>query len=114
MFYTFPPEFGIVMAIIFVLFLVREGLKKAVNGLPSKNTTDFKKPFIELDVKPVSEGDEVGYAYEHDGKYEVHVKNKRKKASLYLEAESIEELTWKVKDTFRAWSITGKKEPGRA
>jgi len=48
-----------------------------------------------------------------DGRYTAHIENKRKKAKLDIEADSQEELTQKVADTFRAWAITGKKKPGR-
>lgn len=73
----------------------------------------FASPFIVLDVKPVSEGDKVRYAYHLDGKYTALIENKRKKARLDIVAASEKELTEKVQDTFRAWAIVGKKEPGR-
>ena len=72
----------------------------------------FASPFIEPNVKPVSEGDKVRYAYHLDGKYTALIENRRKKARLDIEADSEEELARKVQDTFKAWAFTGKKKPG--
>jgi hypothetical protein len=94
------------------------GVRALVRSIlsPSRGRTkiQFVTPFIELDVKPVSEGDKVRYAYHLDGKYTALIENRRKKARLDIEADSEEELARKVQDTFRAWSVVGKKEPGRS
>ena len=72
----------------------------------------FKAPFTDLDVKPVSDGDRVVYAYFLKGKYTALIENKRKKAKLEFKAGTKENLESMVQDTFRAWAIAGKKKPG--
>ena len=67
-------------------------------------------PFLKLDVKPVSEGDTISYAFLSEGRYFAHIENKRKHAKLDLEADSLEELKEMVESTFQAWAITGKKK----
>lgn len=110
MFYLFPPEFGLFIAAILIVFLFREGIHKMTGGYNGKAKIEYGSPFIELNVKPVSEGDRVAYVYSLEGKYTAHIENERKHAKLDLEAKSKEELEKKVQDTFRAWSVTGKKK----
>lgn len=66
-------------------------------------------PYIELGVEPVSEGDEVRFAYKIENRYLANVRNKKKHAELDLEADSEEKLRRKVQETFKAWSQGGKK-----
>ncbi len=89
------------------------GAKSVARGLFStraKGNVSIANPFIELDVKPVSEGDRVSYAYLLNGRYTAHIENKRKKAKLDFKTDTKEELERMVQDTFRAWAITGKKK----
>ena len=94
-------------------WLAWEAISRTFQSTASRGKVVAASPFIELVVPLVSEGDEVSFAYMQDGRYTAHIENKRKKAKLDIEADSQEELTQKVADTFRAWAITGKKKPGR-
>ena len=107
--YLFPPEFGWFFIAVLIVFLFREGIRKMTGGNSGKAKIEYSTPFIELDVKPVSEGDRVTYAYCLEGKFTAHIENERKHAKLDLEADSREELEKKVQDTFKAWAVVGKK-----
>ena len=69
----------------------------------------IEPPFLDLDIKPVSEGDEIHYAYKLDGRYTAYIQNRCKRAKLEITANSKEELKEKIEDTFRAWAVTGHK-----
>ena len=84
-------------------------LKEMKNRRRGKVKVVIDGPYIELGVKPVSEGDEVRYAYKIDNRFVANVRNKKKHAELDLEADSEEELRSKVLETFKAWSQGGKK-----
>lgn len=111
MLYLFPPEFGLFIAAILIVFIFREGIHKMASGYGGKAKIEYSSPFIELNVKPVSEGDRVAYAYNLEGKYTAHIENESKRAKFDLEADSKEELEKKVQNTFKAWAIVGKKRP---
>lgn len=113
MIFFFSQVFVVFMAVVILGWFMREALRKLPRGGTDKINLESASPFLDLDVKPVSEGDEVWMAREEEGRYKATVRNKRKKTCLDLEADSKEELECKVQDTFRAWAITGKKKPGR-
>lgn len=89
------------------------GMKSVTRSLLSPSEGSMIRtpsPYIELDVKPVSEGDEVILASCRNGKYKASIANRRKKAMLEIEAGTRQELERKVQDTFRAWAIVGRKK----
>jgi hypothetical protein len=106
-----PPEAGAFLALVLIVILVRMLLQRKGSNSTRGTKIRFASPFLELDVQPVSENDEICYAYEHEGRYIAHIENKKKHAKLDLDAASKKELEKMVEDTFRAWAIVGKKEP---
>ena len=112
MFYLLSPTASVLMGLFVAGYAALTGAKSAAKALLSSSDCGdchYEKPFLELSVQPVSEGDTVRHAYKHKGKYMAWIENRRKKNRLDIEAESKEELERKVQDTFRAWAITGKK-----
>lgn len=104
------PDAGILMGLVLLVVLPFIFAKGVFGVFKPKQKIVFETPFLELDVKPVSEGDEISYAYKLDSRYHALVCNKRKHAKLDLEADSEEELRKKIESTFKAWSIVGKKK----
>lgn len=105
MFYLFPPEFGFCIVAVLIVFLIKEGIHKMTDGYSGNARIEYSSPFIEQDVKPVSEGDRVAYAFYLEEKYTACIENEGKHAKLDLEADSKEELEKK----FMAWAVVGKK-----
>ena len=105
----FLPEINGLLGIFLIVLILVYVLKGVKNRRSGKVKVVIDAPFIELGVKPGSEGDEVRYAYKLDNRYVANVRNKKKHAELDLEADSEEELRRKVEETFRAWSQGGKK-----
>lgn len=119
--YLLPIEIAPLVGLVLIGWLawalmgsLAKRLTRIGTGETAGSGATAASPFIELDVKPVSEGDEVRYAYHTaDDKYIALVENRLKKARLDIEAGSEEELRSKVADTFRAWAVVGRKKPGR-
>lgn len=88
----------IITPIAFVLSLIK---KRSSPGVCYK---EAPTPFFQIEAKPVSEGDEVMFAYEANNKYTASVKNKNKGKSDILIAQSKEELGRMVEETFKAWA----------
>jgi hypothetical protein len=107
--FLFPPEINVLFGVFLIVALLVYLLKWMKKSRNRKVKVVFDGPFIELDVNPVSEGDEIRYAYKLDNRYVANVRNKKKHANLDLEANSEEELRRKVQETFKAWSLGGKK-----
>ena len=112
MWHFISPEAAVLMGLALLAVLPFLFLKGVSGMFKSRRGIAFQSPFIELDVKPVSEGDEIRYAYKLDSRYHATVRNKRKHAKLDLEADSIEELRAMIESTFKAWPIVGKKKEG--
>ena len=119
MIYFLSTEAATLLGICLVLYLAWLGIKSMAKGLstpPAKDgmiTSQRKRrnehPYLDLNIKPVSDGDEIRYAYKLDGCYVAYIQNKRKNAKLEITAKSEKELREKIKDTFRAWAVTGYK-----
>lgn len=78
------------------------------------NEKDYISPFVDVEVKPVSSGDEVVYALRKDeGGCVAVVENKNKRCRLKIESDCPYNLRKKIQETFKAWAITGKKENGK-
>ena len=105
----FLPEINGLLGIFLIVLILVLVLKEVMNRRRGKVKVEIDGPFIELGVKPVSEGDEVRFAYKIDNRFVANVRNKKKHAELDLEADSEEELRRKVQETFYAWSQGGKK-----
>ena len=105
----FLPEINGLLGIFLILLILVFVLKEVKNRRSGKFKVVIEGPYIELGVEPVSEGDEVRYAYKIDNRFVANVRNKKKHAELDLEADSEEELRKKVQETFKAWSQGGKK-----
>ena len=105
----FLPEINGLLGIFLIVLILVYVLKGVKIRRSEKVKVVIDGPFIELGVKPVSEGDEVRYVYKIDNRYVANVRNKKKHAKLDLEANSEEELRSKVLETFKAWSQGGKK-----
>jgi hypothetical protein len=115
MFYYFPSWLGALVFLAIVAYFLYHGAKRLFSSLaytPSQSLTK-RLDILQLDVRPVSDGDEVFFVYCEKGKFKATIRNKRKHAELTLEAYSKKELEEKVNDTFRAWAITGKKKAGQ-
>lgn len=110
MFSFLPPEAGAFLALVVIVIFIRMLLQKKGSNSPRGVKIKFDSSFLELDVQPVSEGDNIKFAYEYEGRYIAHIENRKKHAKLELEAASKRELEKMVEDTFRAWAITGKKK----
>ncbi len=111
MFSFLPPEASIFLALVLIVIFIKMWFQgKSINSSRGAKIK-FASPFLDLDVQPVSEGDKVLFAYECEGRYISHIENKKKRAKLEVEATSKGELEKKIEDAFRAWAITGKKEP---
>jgi len=111
MFSFLPPEAGAFLALVVIVIFIRMLLQRKGSNSTRGTKIRFASSFLDLDVQPVSENDEICYAYEHEGRYVAHIENKKKHAKLDLDAASKKELEKMVEDTFRAWAIVGKKEP---
>lgn len=115
MFYILSPEAGTVLGLILIALLAYMFLKaffrKPAGSGRGIRSIAAGSPFLELDVTPVSEGDEVCHAYRLDGRYAARIENRHKNARLDVEAGSKEELERMVQDAFRAWSVSGRKKP---
>ena len=111
MFSFLPPEAGAFLALVVIVIFIRMLLQRKGSNNPRGVKIKFDSSFLELDVQPVSEGDNIKFAYEHEGRYVAHIENRKKHAKLDLDAASKKELEKMVEDTFRAWAIVGKKEP---
>ena len=105
----FLPEINGLLGIFLIVLILVFVLKEVKNRRRGKVKVEIDGPFIELSVKPVSEGDEVRFAYKIENRYLANVRNKKKHAELDLEADSEEELRSKVLETFKAWSQGWKK-----
>ena len=105
----FLPEINGLLGIFLIVLILVFVLKEVKNRRRGKVKVVIDGPYIELGVEPVSEGDEVRYAYKIENRYLANVRNKKKHAELDLEADSEEELRRKVQETFKAWSQGGKK-----
>ena len=105
----FLPEINGLLGIFLIVLILVFVLKGWKNRQRGKVKVEIDGPFIELGVEPVSEGDEVRFAYKIDNRFVANVRNKKKHAELDLEADSEEELRRKVQETFKAWSQGGKK-----
>ena len=103
------------MFLAIVAYFLYHGAKRLFSSLaytPSQSLTK-RLDILQLDVRPVSDGDEVFFVYREKGKFKAIIRNRRKHAELTLEAYSKKELEEKVNDTFRAWAVTGKKKAGQ-
>ena len=105
----FLPEINGLLGIFLIVLILVFVLKEVKNRRSGKFKVVIDGPYIELGVEPVSEGDEVRFAYKIENRYLANVRNKKKHAELDLEADSEEELRSKVLETFKAWSQGGKK-----
>ena len=105
----FLPEINGLLGIFLIVLILVFVLKEVKNRRSGKFKVVIDGPYIELGVKPVSEGDEVRFAYKIENRYLANVRNKKKHAELDLEADNEEELRRKVQETFKAWSQGGKK-----
>lgn len=105
----FLPEINGLLGIFLIVLILVFVLNEVKNRRSGKFKVVIDGPYIELGVKPVSEGDEVRFAYKIDNRFVANVRNKKKHAELDLEADSEEELRRKVQETFKAWSQGGKK-----
>lgn len=106
-----PPEAGAFLALVVIVIFIRMLLQRKGSNSTRGTKIRFASSFLDLDVQPVSEGDNIKFAYEYEGRYIAHIENKKKHAKLDLDAASKKELEKMVEDTFRAWAIVGKKEP---
>lgn len=97
----------------FVLYMaLRDGTPHRSSNTKLFDKEDYKSPFVDIDVKPVSSGDEIVYALRKDeGGCEAVVVNKNKRCRLKIEADCPYNLKKKIQETFNAWAVTGKKEP---
>lgn len=114
MFYSFPSWLGVLVFLAILVYFLYHGAKRLFGNLastPSRPLTD-RLGILQLDVTPVSDGDEVFFASREKGKFKATIRNRRKHAELDIEAASKKELEQKVNDTFRAWAVTGKKKQG--
>ena len=105
----FLPEINGLLGVFLIVLILVFVLKGWKNRRSGKVKVVIDGPYIELGVEPVSEGDEVRFAYKIENRYLANVRNKKKHAELDLEADSEEELKRKVQETFKAWSQGGKK-----
>ena len=105
----FFPEINGLLGIFLIVLILVFILKEVKNRRRGKVKVVIDGPYIELGVEPVSEGDEVRFAYKIENRYLANVRNKKKHAELDLEADSEEELRRKVQETFKAWSQGRKK-----
>ena len=105
----FLPEINDLLGIFLIVLILVFVLKEVKNRRSGKVKVVIDGPYIELGVEPVSEGDEVRFAYKIENRYLANVRNKKKHAELDLEADSEEELRSKVLETFKAWSQGGTK-----
>ena len=111
MFSFLPPEAGVFLALVLIVIFIRMLFQGKSSSSTRGAKIQFESSFLDLDVQPVSEGDEILFAYEYEGRYISHIKNKKKRAKLELEAATKKELEKKIEEAFRAWAIAGKKEP---
>ena len=115
MFFFLSPSASVLLGLFVAGLAIVTAAKSVARCIfPTHTEGDirFKTPFSDLNVKPVSEGDRVAYAYFLNGKHTALIENKRKKAKLELKADTKEELERMVQATFKVWAIAGKKKPG--
>ena len=82
MFYLLSPTASVLMGLFVAGYAALTGAKSAAKALLSSSDCGdchYEKPFLELSVQPVSEGDTVRHAYKHKGKYMAWIENRRKK-----------------------------------
>ena len=60
--------------------------------------------FIDLDVEPVSPGDEIRFCFQVKGGYMARVKNRIKEKSEILTAPTLDEIEKLVEQTFKSWA----------
>lgn len=99
----------------FVFFMaLRDGTSHSNFHAKPSSVKAYRSPFVDIEVKPVSDGDEIVYAIrKKEGGCVAAVENKNKRCKLYIEADCPYNLRKKIQETFKAWAMTGKKESGK-
>ena len=117
MFLFLSPTASVLLGLFVSGYAVVTGVKAVTHRLFSpidgRVGDQYTSPFIDLDVKPVSDGDKIIYTSYRKGKYIALIANRRKKTMLEIESVSKEDLAREVQGTFKAWAITGRKKQGR-
>ena len=95
---------------IAVIVAIFGGKQNRSRGYSLEGLTSMPSPIVDLEVTPVSPGDEIYYSIYCKGEYMSRIKNKNKGKSLLIITESREEMEKKVEEAFKKWAAGNERE----